>query len=74
MIKDYEPLKGTYEFCVPSGQHDGHHATVDFEREINGYLTLENARLVSNDQPIVVDAELYAALESWIDYENNGSR
>ncbi len=69
-MKDYKPLKGTYEFYVPFGQHDGQGAAVDFEREINGYLHLENARLVSNDQPIDVDAELYSIIESWIDYEN----
>lgn len=65
MIKVYEPLEGTYEACVPSGEHDGEVITMQFLRDHNGYVEIDNVRL-PDGSPFELSDEFWFTLESWI--------
>ena len=65
MIKDYEPLEGTYEACVPSGEHDGEVITMQFTRDHNGCVEIDNVCL-HNGSPFELSDEFFYKLTDWI--------
>ena len=62
---DWEPLEGMYEACVPSGEHDGEVITMEYRRDHNGCVEIENVRTKSGT-PFELRNEFYWRLKDWI--------